>query len=299
MRSFVAFALASSFVVLLPATRAAAAEPVADAAIADVVETRDGLVVRGTILERDPSGTVVIRSATGALRTFKMSEVVYAGPASRWAQAAPPPPVTPAPALEAAPRAQAIGGETVPVELESGNRDVSFHLRNATAYSGSHAAIGYTPLCSAPCKAHLPRGVVHLGVAEGNGLPREGSEVLRIDGPSRVRADVASATGRRVLGGVMFLGGLAIAATAPMWTMTERQNCKYGPCVTETDIDTTKLLVGALGGAALVSIGGYMLFAPASITFTVTPLSISPAPGLTPDARRVFAPSGAALEVRF
>jgi hypothetical protein len=46
----------------------------------DIVKTRAGGFIRGTIVEKDPDGEVVIRTATGDLRRISMSEVEYAGP---------------------------------------------------------------------------------------------------------------------------------------------------------------------------------------------------------------------------
>lgn len=47
-------------------------------------------MVRGTISELDPTGDVVIRTMTGELRRFPMSEVKYAGPAAGMQPVAPP-----------------------------------------------------------------------------------------------------------------------------------------------------------------------------------------------------------------
>jgi hypothetical protein len=282
---FLAGAFLSAFL-LLP-RGASAAEPTADPTIADVVELRSGLVLRGTIVERDPNGVVVIRTATGALRSFPMGEVTYAGPADK---SAPMP--SHGTRNTAGPRDEGEGeGELVSVELVASNPNASFHVRNATAFSGGYAAVGYKPLCSSPCKTRLPVGVVNLAVSEGKGLPVESSEVLRLEGPSRVDTDYDARSGRRALGWTMLLGGAALMATGPLLARSEYQDCKsYGgspSCVTRHDTDTDVLVGTGVGGGLLMIVGSFLALAPPSVRFHVTPLA------------RGTAVRGGSLEVSF
>src|SRR5689334_10616230 len=62
----------------------------------DLVRTKDGGMLRGTIVEKVPNDHVEIQLANGQTRTVKMSEVEYAGPANESAPAPVPPPPPPA-----------------------------------------------------------------------------------------------------------------------------------------------------------------------------------------------------------
>ena len=93
MRAFL-LPLALSIALALPPTTAwaegdAAAAPVG----ADIVKTYDGRVLRGTIIEQDPTGSVSIQLVTGAIRSVPMKDVAYAGPLA--SEPKPPPPQTP------------------------------------------------------------------------------------------------------------------------------------------------------------------------------------------------------------
>ena len=77
MRAFL-LPLALSIALALPPTTAwadgdAPAAPVG----ADIVKTYDGHVLRGTIIERDPTGSVSIQLVTGAVRSVPMKDVAW------------------------------------------------------------------------------------------------------------------------------------------------------------------------------------------------------------------------------
>jgi hypothetical protein len=220
---------------LLPVSTAAAQEATAPALPApDVVMLKSGGMVRGTISEMDPQGEVVIQAVTGDVRRFQMSEVEYAGPASRMPQAqtgAAEQPVAPVnteeskSSSETKPLIQVKAGEA-PLSLAANRPNVTFHLRTASAtfqgtgtgwssgggtstVSVAGTTAGYTVVCTAPCEATLPTGSHRMALSLDGGGPVEDEEAVILNGPATVVGNYKSRKGTRTVGLVLGIGGLA------------------------------------------------------------------------------------------
>ena len=156
---------------LVAASTAAAQTP------PDVVMTRDGGMMRGTILEHVPGSHVTLQTPSGEQRRIDGTWVTYAGPAAGAPGATGNPAATPGapagvpapPTAPTEPRAQ--------LQLESNVPGVTFHLNTgsatATAWGGGGwavaTALGYDRLCTAPCNTTIPLGVQRLGLSYGDG----------------------------------------------------------------------------------------------------------------------------------
>ncbi|MFK7990538.1 MAG: hypothetical protein AB8I08_31240 [Sandaracinaceae bacterium] len=165
----------------------------AQPALPDVVHTRDGGMVRGTLVERVPGSHLVIQTATGDLRRIEEVEVVS------------PPTVT-------APPARPAG---VPLQLTSDAR-LGFHLvtgsATATAWGpgGVAHARGYDfrPLCRAPCETALPPGNHRLALARGDDTPIPAAS-LDITGPATLYGEYTDNVGIRIAGWTTLIVGVA------------------------------------------------------------------------------------------
>lgn len=193
-----------TFLLLLPVGSAAAQQA------PDVVETHDGGMVRGTIVERRPDGSIVLVDAVGQVREFPAASVRYAGvrveaPADRHDPRATPP----TPAREATePRSVEVHFTSDPtrlsLEVVTGRAHVRYQGRQGTI-------VEMGTVCEAPCVGLLPAGPQTLAVRAPNG----GRYVLRnlrlhLDHPVSLHVRLVSKSRGLRLG--LGLGGLGLAA---------------------------------------------------------------------------------------
>ncbi len=192
----------------------------------DVVLTRAGAMVRGTISEKDPEGDVTIETVSGTLRRFSMRDVTYAGPAEGMPK---PPRAKPnSPAAEAhgttvQPRIRVKAGEA-PISLKAIPPGVTFHLKTGSANftgtgagwsgGGTHAVAvagttqAYSVICTAPCEAVLPTGTHRMALSLEGGAPVEDEESVTLNGPARVQGKYTSRYASRIAGAAAGAGGL-------------------------------------------------------------------------------------------
>jgi hypothetical protein len=190
----------------------------------DIVRTKDGGMVRGTIIELQPGKQVTLVGLDGKTRTIPMSEVVFAGPAAedRGAVAptppseAPPSPGAPAPTPappSSAPLALAPAPTTAPtvhgLRLLADEPNLTFFVAAGTAQGISVGMnpVSHTPmpvavasttfnrLCTAPCEATMDPGSYTLAIQRPNGgllaadaLTLHGNEELKATWVSRSTA---------------------------------------------------------------------------------------------------------------
>ncbi len=189
----------------------------------DVVELRNGGMVRGTLIENLPGDHVTIQLATGEVRTFPAAEVLRVGPGASSApviiepgypgQMVPPPPEP-----------------MVNVRVVGTSEELSLHRLTGTAsvsvWTGrgmSAAAIDqFAILCGAPCEQSIPRGTYTLGISQGNGMARRADHsIFHLENDTTLELEYESREGIRIAGWVIFgvaSVGYALGATLPLLT---------------------------------------------------------------------------------
>lgn len=200
--------IATILVTLLALTRPSSAQTTSIPP--DLVNLRNGGMLRGTIAELVPDDHVTIVLATGETRTIPAAEIAYAGPASSAPQppSAPPPVVPAAAPVTAAP--PAAGAPTRHrLVLEANVRDVTFHL-----IAGPPGLQRMRRLCTAPCEGALLAGTHEIALSVPGRAPIRSSAPVLIRAPSTLRGTYRSRAGVRSLGaGVAALGALGVVVT--------------------------------------------------------------------------------------
>lgn len=190
----------------------------------DAVETRDGSVIRGTIVERRPDGTVLLMDYAGTVREFAADDVVRAGPAT--APAAEPTEVTTPPALGSAGVRDMIRLEIIADDerivthrqLAVGT-GVAFDFRTGSTITSR--SVAEEELCEGSCVVALPPGLHVLRMRQHRWMPnyRSAPERFVLEEDTRMMLATRSRRGIRVGSGVAtipLLGfGLYAVATAP------------------------------------------------------------------------------------
>jgi hypothetical protein len=169
----------------------------------DVVETRDGGMVRGTIVERRSDGSVILIDAAGQIREFPAANVRYAG-----ARVTAPVEAEPTTAPDSTER------DGVEVHFTSDPERLSLELvarRAHVRYRGEQGSIiEMQTVCASPCVGLVPEGPQTLAVR----LPHGGRYVvrsLRLDLTHPVSLHVRLVTRRALRRGLGF-SGLGLAA---------------------------------------------------------------------------------------
>jgi hypothetical protein len=232
--------IAVAIVFAVADVRRAAAAGADTAPPPDIVRTRDGGVLRGTIIESVPNERIEIMLPNGQSRTVMMAAVEFAGPAHRDPQAVAAP-VAPLPTPVR---------EMARLELEADRPGVTFHrhVGSSQGYvrrSGRVVLDNFEQLCTAPCTAEVPAGTHRLAVSTRGSkrvLPTPKEMVL--NGDMAVDARIKSNAGVRATGVVLMLaslvGGLAIAAHS-------QQQCYSSSCVNTYPHRGAGTAVGVLG----------------------------------------------------
>ena len=209
---------AASLGLLVTATAAAQAPP-------DVVTTKDGGMLRGTIIEKVPGQYVDITLANGETRRIPMDQVVSAGPAgSGGGQAVPP----------AARDNRQVGVATVHgaearLKLTSPQVGVGFHNRVGSSYAvaygygGSAVARGrqYADLCVAPCEISMPSGTYNLALSSDGGYPVETGAVTVPAGGATLEGEYESYSGMRAVGWTILISSTLVGLTLMMWPLLD------------------------------------------------------------------------------
>jgi hypothetical protein len=148
LRRTLALVVGASLAVSVTLPSVPAAAQTAPAPPPDIIRTKDGGMLRGTIVEKVPNDHVEILLPNGQSRTVPMADVDYAGPTAGDTGAAPqapaPPPPAPLPAQqsddEETPRATSgslpattIGAGTARLRLTSDQEGLTFHRKTGTS----------------------------------------------------------------------------------------------------------------------------------------------------------------------
>jgi len=228
-------------VVVMAAPLAAEAQ-----AAPDVVMTRDGGMMRGTIVESVPGDHVTIALGNGQTRTVPWAQVEYAGPESDRPSGGLNRPVpTPPPQGYAPP-----GEQTVTLRVQGQQDNIALHrvtgTATATAWTGSGMAAiraySFERLCGVPCELQVPPGSHQFALSQGNGgeVP---AEALDIRGDGTLYTHYVDRTGIRVAGWLtLIIGGLAGAA----WMVIPLATTDFGLSGDDS------WLVGLIGGSSVL-----------------------------------------------
>jgi hypothetical protein len=222
----------------------------------DVVRTKDGGMLRGTIIEKVPNDHVEIQLPNGQSRTVKMSDVEYAGPASADKPAAPPeanaaPPTAQVPPEPVSPTQAVVKTGMARLTLKADQNGLTFHRKIGTSQgtgTGWVAGTGrnsggaitmnvqldnFERLCTAPCAAELPEGTYRLGLSLDDGAVVPAEPPVNAQGSLRLQGHVESYAGVRAGGVVIAIAG-GIAGV--VLSLQGKQNCDTGVasfCTTE------------------------------------------------------------------
>lgn len=169
----------------------------------DVVETTDGTMIRGLIVERTPN-VVVIRSASGELHRFATSRVAYAGPARTTAG-------------RGATTGRAGPASGVRLRLSSTPSDLGVLVhrgqsRRAVWGRGMVITDRYVDLCDAPCEVVVPPGRYRFSVRDRRGDIWDGRRSVRVRRPTHVHLRLTSRRSVRVALALTGVGMLAVGA---------------------------------------------------------------------------------------
>jgi hypothetical protein len=191
----------------------------------DVIRFKEGGFVRGTLVEYDPKGKLVVQ-VDGVARTYESASVAYAGPAasdpgvgvvvSTVAPSADAVGAPPAPPPEPAPAAS-------PVHLRANLPDIQFHyfVRSDTAEvsgvaSGNGGSQGFSatvtgqsfqPICIAPCEAKLDTGLYRIGLSRGDAPAVLVPGNVSVTQGGTLQGTYISKSGVRAGGIVLIVGG--------------------------------------------------------------------------------------------
>ena len=209
----------------------------------DKVEMKGGGLIRGTIVEKEPGGEVVIQLVTGEIRRIPMSEVNYAGPDAR---------------ARAEDGGAPEGDETVPLALEANEKGIAFQ-----SYTGSTTGRGvgynsgsggistfrassdaYSALCIAPCTLRHPEGNFRLGLSKERREVVENDGIVAIDGPGRLVGVYRDRQGVRTAGWVTGIGGGLLGTGLIVAGIVDTQANVEGGVLTEEP--NTALLVSGI-----------------------------------------------------
>jgi hypothetical protein len=241
-----------SFLVVALSTQLAFAQT----APPDVVRKKDGGMVRGVIVEKDPKGSVTIMLPSGETRSIAMADVEYAGstseePKKSDAPIAPTaPPVTPTPAPPA--HVSPFGSATPNVGVDVVGREpnlVLYARRDVLRAPGGARppAEQLRPLCTTPCKVALPVGRYVLGVSNDGSAPAPTAPVL-IERESRLEVGVDPHRGQHIGGWITFGVSLGLGSIIVVDGLAGMSLCN----LTESDSCVETIA----GGLALAVVGG-------------------------------------------
>ena len=228
-------------------------------------------------------------------RPAPLGLTVPPSPAAARAAPANAPVATAAPAAEAAPtQLDSVlfepEGSELTLMIQSGEmpyRNIQ-RFRHTWYYERGVVAL-YTPICDGPCATQLVEGAYHLALSKKGGKPVPAGVVV-VDGPSALRASYEDHGGARMVGGIIFLGGVVGGGVMIVAAFT------HGP----TDDPLLAGGVGVFVGSAIL--GTILASQRDAAHIRVTPLSL-PVVGQRDLHAATFgrapAPQGAAVMVTF
>lgn len=230
----------------------------------DLVLTRDGGMLRGTIVESVPDQYVMITLPTGESRRLEWSAIRYAGPAAGAPQpSAPPTSSLPAPAAIPTPPAEPSG---MHVRFTSPQEGIRFHrvtgsvnlpavgvLPDEGFFSTWNRGHSFEPLCTAPCDMTMEPGEYELALSRGTGPAVVVPGLVHVVRNGTVTGEYLDRSDLRIAGavtaGVGGAGGLAVMFMPLALLGTGSTNIDIvGWIVSGTVITCVSLIVGLVLG---------------------------------------------------
>jgi hypothetical protein len=223
---------------------------VAGVALADDVEsvqTKDGSVYRGELVERVVNDHVTLKLATGEIKTIAWSDI-------KPSETRPPPPRPPdgvAITFESdEPRA------TLQRYVGSGNVAVDYVTPYGTTVGSGDADLAlFQDVCTSPCSQHIaPGGRFRVG---GEGLVPTDSFTLKADEPSQISASMSS-RGKRTAGKYLTITGIAPTLVGAIFLGVAPSESSVAPCAGCVNMQASMFLWGGIVtgvGATMLTIG--------------------------------------------
>jgi hypothetical protein len=288
-RALATFLSLSMFVACLHGGAALAQAP---ATPPDIVRTKDGGLVRGTIIELQPGKQVTLLALDGKTRTIPMSDVVFAGPAAQDhgtatpAPAAPQPSGAPAATAPSAPPAAAQAPAVAPaprrLRFLADESNLTYFVAAGTAEGVTVGMnpVSHTPMpvavssttfnriCTAPCEAAMDPGSYTLAIQRPDG-GLLAADALTLRGDEELKATWVSRTGARW---ATFLAGAALLTIGIVVGAHTTSSCTNVPIGTTDawgqpvlDHECTTRYPNEVPGLIMFGIGTGLLFAPLAI----------------------------------
>ena len=187
----------------------------------DLVRTKDGGMLRGTIVEKVPGEKVTISLLDGQLRTLSMDTVTYAGPADEAPSARPPVDA----ADEVEPKSMVtVRTEEATLQLLEGETPLTWHTSSLSgvAFGGGMAVAHqmYNRLCTAPCEVEMPVGNHRFALATDDGIPVSALQPTRITGDGELVGVYEDNSTTRAVLAVIGLAGIiggSVLMLAPLF----------------------------------------------------------------------------------
>lgn len=187
----------------------------------DVVELRNGGLVRGTIVENIPGSHVTIQLITGEVRRFPMAEVLRVGRGEERSGD----PVTAAVVVVPRPTEPTVRLRVVATAPETAlHRLTGMTTMSVFTGRGFGAAFvdQFEMVCVAPCERDIPAGSYTFGVSQGNGMARRADHsIFHLDQDTTLELDYENRDVHRALGWVVLAlasAGYLVGITVPLVT---------------------------------------------------------------------------------
>lgn len=229
----------------------------------------DGTVLQGELVEKVPGQKVVLKLATGEVRTIEWSAIAQQAES---ASQAPPPPQGPPPPPQEKMFHVEVTADRPGVVLEQLQMAGTATFGYSYGWGGRGYGVfeAYSPVCVAPCSANVPASSIYRVAGSGVTISRKFQ--VPMDG-ARLRVSAGSA-GARVGGAVMMavgagflIGGLIILPFA--FIGHDTSYCSPN-CASQSSLNDTLLALGAgtAGLGALLLGIGIPLFATSATSVT-------------------------------
>jgi hypothetical protein len=258
----------------------------------DIVRLKDGGMVRGTIIELVPNGSVKIELPDGQTRTFAMVDATYAGPASREAHAAG------GSASSTIEPYATIHAQNAKLTLQGEQPNLTFHMETSSAQLATGGtgvrALGFSRLCTAPCSVEVPAGTQRFALSQPDGDVVRADADLVVEGQETIRGGIVDRHGIRLAGVLLLSIGVPLSAGAALLGVVLSDN-------PQSKAPTPLYVGGAIVGALSLTLGTILVTRRDSITLDVRPGVALLAPSLpsTPRAEGSFSPNGLTADLRF
>jgi hypothetical protein len=250
-----------------PAATATPPAPAATPAL-DLVLLKNGGMIRGTISEMVPGESVTILTVGGTTKKIPMAEVKYAGPADKAPKAQEKDDSTASDESNPeTPRSDGtrpfitVRSKPVAFKFISSDPGVTLHIKTGEAEAVGPmgmptgiTAVGYTPICTAPCLAALPAGSHQFALSKDGGSAIATPSLTSLSERSTIEGIYQSRQGTRTAGWVIGVGGVATALVliaTGMQSHTTTCAANDYACVPNTESNLNNLYLGM--GIGLVS----------------------------------------------